>query len=51
MPPKSAKNIISTEGALRITMTFDNHPIPSVRHIALNELNRPNIDLSRPKMT
>ena len=28
------------------------HPIhPSVRHIALNELNRPKIDQSQPKMT
>ena len=32
----------------------DNHPIPSIhpiRHLTLNELNRPKIDLSRPSMT
>ena len=38
--------LISTEGALRRPMTYDNHPIPSVRNIALNELTRPEIDLS-----
>ena len=27
------------------------NPIPSVRHIALNELNRPKIDLSQPPMS
>ena len=50
--------LISTEGALRLPTTYDNHepiqPIPSlssVRHIALNELNRPKIDLSWPPMT
>ena len=40
---------ISTEGALRLPTTSDNHPIQPiqpVRHIALNELNRPKIDLS-----
>ena len=44
--------VISTEGALRRHMTYDNHPYhPSVHHIALNELNRPKIDLSRLSMT
>ena len=45
--------LISTGGAHRRPMTYDNHPIPShpIRHIALNELNRPKIDLSRPSMT
>ena len=45
--------IISTEGALRRPMTFDKHPFLShpIRHIALNELNRPKIDLSQHKMT
>ena len=49
--------LISTEGALRLPTTYDNHPShpihpirPFVRHIALNELNRPKIDLSRPQM-
>ena len=36
------------EGALKIPMAYDNHPI---RHIALNELNRPKIELNRPLMT
>ena len=46
------KNLISTEGALRLPTNYDNHPIPShsshptVQHIALNHLNRPKIDLS-----
>ena len=47
-------NFISTESALRLPTTYDNHPIPShptVQHIALNHLNRPKIDLSRPPMT
>ena len=46
--------IISIEGALRRPLIYDNqsHPIYlSIRHIALNELNRPKIDLSRPSMT
>ena len=38
---------LSTEGAVRRPMTYDNHPI---RHIALNKLKRPKIDLSRPSM-
>ena len=40
--------IISTESALKRPMTYDNqsHPSHPVRHIALNELNRPKIDLS-----
>ena len=37
--------VISTKGALRRPMTYDNHPYhpphPSVHHVALNELNRP----------
>ena len=46
---RSTFSIISTEGAHRLTMTYESHPsnqpnpIPSVRHIALNELNRPKI--------
>ena len=47
-------SFICTEGALRRPMTYDNHPIPSIhliRHITLNELNRPKIDLSQPSMT
>ena len=48
--------IYCTEGALKLPTTYDNNPIqpnpiPSVRHIALNELNRPKIDLSRPSLT
>ena len=48
---------ISIEGAQshRIHKTYDNHSshpsIPPVRHIALNELDRPKIDLIRSKMT
>ena len=47
-------SLIRTEGALRLPTTYNNksHPIrPSVGHIALNELNRPKIDLSRPQIT
>ena len=49
-------HLICTEGALWLPTTYDNHPIqqcPSdpVWHIALNELNRPKIDLSQPSMT
>ena len=41
---------IRTEGALRKSMTYDNHP--SIHpHVALNELNRPWIDLSQPSMS
>ena len=52
----ASKTLISTEGALILPTTYDNHPIqshpiPSVRHIPLNELNWPKIDLSRPPMT
>ena len=32
-------------------ITIPSIPIPFVQHIALNELNRPKIDLSRPSMT
>ena len=35
--------LISTKGALRRCLTYDNHPIPSIhsiRHITLNELDR-----------
>ena len=39
-----SESLISTEGPVR---TYDNHPI---RHIALNVLKRPKIDLSRPSM-
>ena len=44
---------ICTECALRRPMTYDNqsHPSHPIRHRALNELNRPNIDLSVPSMT
>ena len=52
--PSFPFRIISTEGALRLPTTSDNHPIlpiPFVQHIALNQLNRPKIDLSRPPMT
>ena len=47
---------IGTEVALRIPMTYDNHPIhpsiPSVHPQSLfNHLNKPWIDLSRPPMT
>ena len=38
--------LISTKCPLRKPITYENHPIPSVRHMALNELNRPKIDLS-----
>ena len=47
-------SIISTGGALRRPMTYDkqSHPIHrSIWHVALNELERPKIDLSRPSMT
>ena len=48
-------SIISTEGALIIPMTYDNHPIPSIHPVhpqsLLNHLNRPWIDLSWPPMT
>ena len=47
------ENLIGIEGALRRPMTYDkqSHPIHlSIRHIALNELNRPKIDLSQPSM-
>ena len=49
--------LINTDGALRPPTTYDIHaihptlPIPSVRHIALNHLNRPWIDLSRPQVS
>ena len=43
--------LISTKGALRLPTTYDNHPsIHPIRHIALNELNRPKIDVIRPPM-
>ena len=46
---------INTEGALRLPTTYDHpiQPIPShpVWYKALNELNRPKIDLCRPSMT
>ena len=48
------RTIISTEGALRLPTTYDNHPIclsHPVLQIALNELNRPKIDLNQPSMT
>ena len=39
--------LISTEGALRRPLTYDDHPIPSIHLLPsrLNELNRPKIDL------
>ena len=44
--------LVSTEVALKLPTTYANHPThPSVQHIALNELNRPKIDLSQPSMT
>ena len=45
--------IISTEGALRLPTTHENNPTQPhpVRHIALNELKRPKIDLSPFSMT
>ena len=44
--------LISTEGAFRRPMNYEQyHPSHPVHHIALNELNRPKIDLSRPSMT
>ena len=48
----STTRVISTEGALRLSMTYDNHPIPSIHpsHPSvtkpLNHQNRPQIDLS-----
>ena len=44
---------ISTEGDLRIPMTYDNHPnpIPSNPQRFFNHLNRPWIDLCRPLIT
>ena len=55
--PSNKILFIRTEGALTLHTTYDNHPlqpiqpIPSVRYIALNELNRPKIDMSRPSMS
>ena len=48
-------DIIGTEGALRLPTTYvminipshPNDPIQPVRHIALNELKRPKIDLNQ----
>ena len=48
----STTRVISTEGALRLSMTYDNHPIPSIHpsHPSvtkpLNHQKRPHIDLS-----
>ena len=46
--PRSKHFVISTEGALRRLMTYDNqsHPIHTIQHIALHDLNSPKIDLS-----
>ena len=54
---KTNNGFFGTEGALSRPMTYDNHTIrshpnhPSHPTLALNELNRPYIDLSRPSMT
>ena len=53
--------LFSTEGAPRLPTTYDNHPYPTssnsihpsrtIRRIALNEQNKPWIDLSRLSVT
>ena len=50
----SNSNLISTEGALGLPTTYDNHQIPSIHPSVtkpLNHQNRRQIDRSRPPMT